>query len=119
MSFIARDAIGLVVVRRFRVTVGAFERRLTALDVTGNDVDARTETDLQAKVTVNRALTHKPASFAAFLDGKYTPDAFVYDATGGYRVTLGLDSIYVSREKRRCPPPCVTFDNYGDDYALL
>ena len=82
-------------------------------------MDARTETDLQAKVTVNRALTHEPASFVAFLDGKYAPDAFAYDATGGYRVTLGLDATYVNREKRRRSPPRVTFDDHGDDYALL
>ena len=51
---------------------------LTALDVRGNGIDEGREKELQAKVTVNRALTHTPNSFVSFLDARYAPDAFEY-----------------------------------------
>ena len=93
---------------------------LTALDVSGNDIEEFQEKELQAKVTVNRALTHNPDSFISFLDERYKKDDFAYEADGGYRLTLNLDMKYIDHEKRRRTVPVVTFDDEkGDDYILL
>ena len=93
---------------------------LTALDVSDNGIEETTEKELQAKVTVNRALTHTPDSFVSFLDQRYREDDFKFKDDGNYRITLTLDMGYIKHEKRLREIPVVRFDDDGgDDYTLL
>ena len=106
---------------------------LTALDVDRNEIPDSLALQLQDRVRVNRALTHTPATYMAFLDD-HIPDFAAqlpeYDpaekarqsevsAQGGYAVTLEKDARYVRAENLVLPTPYVFLNEYsGDSYTL-
>ena len=105
-------------------------RTLTALDIASNDIDPDLAVKIQARVSVNRAVRHTPASFVEFLDARYAPDEYETNDTGGYVVNLELSREYLETEKRTRPSPRVRFDepqpykpwrdaDGGDDWSLL
>ena len=110
-----RDAQG---VRRL-LEVLRVNTTLTALDVAANDLSHDDTNELEARVSVNRALVHTPRTFIDMLDARYKRSDTTISRDGGYRLTLRKDAAYIEHEKRTCAPATLAFDDdAGDDYFL-